>query len=48
MIFGQSMDVDDPKVDPEGQGHRSRSPIKKRHFGSHLTVLDTGEVIKDH
>ncbi len=24
MRFGQSMDVDDPKADPEGQGHRSK------------------------
>ena len=28
MKFGQNMDVDDPKVDLEGQGHRSKVKIK--------------------
>ncbi len=29
MKFGQNMDVDDPNVDLEGQGHGSRSPGQK-------------------
>ncbi len=34
MKFGQHMDVDDPKVDLEGQGHgqRARSRGKKKLF----------------
>ena len=27
MIFGQSMDVDDPKVDHGSQGHRSKVKV---------------------
>ncbi len=29
MKFGQSMYVDDPKVDPEGQGHRSKVKVTR-------------------
>ncbi len=29
MIFGQIVDVDDPKVDPEGQGHRSKVTVTR-------------------
>ncbi len=32
MKFDQSMDVDDPKIDPEGQGQRERSPGQKTWF----------------
>ena len=27
--FGKGMDVDDPKVDPEGQGHRSKVKVTR-------------------
>ncbi len=36
--FGKGIDVDDPKVDPEGQGHRSRSPGVKHDFLSCYSV----------
>ena len=42
MKFGQHVDVDDPKVDLEGQGRRSKVKVtrsKKRSFRSHLTTL---------
>ena len=29
MKFGQSMDVDDTKVDPDDQGHRSKDKVTK-------------------
>ena len=29
MKFGQNIDMDDPKVDPEGQGHRSEVKVTK-------------------
>ena len=29
MKFGQSMHVDDPKVDPKGQGHRSKVKVTR-------------------
>ena len=37
--FGQGMDVDDSKVDLEGQGHRSKvkvARLKKSHFRYHI------------
>ena len=44
MKFGHHVDVDDPKVDIEGQGHRSYvkgqgHKVKKRYFRSHSTTL---------
>ncbi len=42
MKFGLSMDVDNQKVDPEGQGHRSKVKVtrsKKRDLMPHLTGL---------
>ena len=51
MKLGQNTDVDDPNVELEGQGHRSksRSPGKKRNdFRSHLTVLHVIFVVKGH
>ncbi len=27
--FGQDMDVGDPKVDPDGQGHRSKVKVTR-------------------
>ncbi len=41
MEFGQNMDTDDPKVDLEGQGHRSKVKVtrSKFFFRSHLTGL---------
>ncbi len=42
MKFGQNMDVDDPNVDLESQGHRSKVKVtrsKKHDFRSHLTTL---------
>ncbi len=39
MTFDQSMDVDDPKVDPEGQGQRSRSPGQKSSFWGLISQL---------
>ncbi len=32
--FGQNMNVDDPRFDPKGQGHRSRSPGSKKLFNA--------------
>ncbi len=32
LKFGQDMDMDNLEVDPEGQGHRSRSPGQKTWF----------------
>ncbi len=29
MEFSQSIDVDDPKVDPDGQGHRSKVKVTR-------------------
>ena len=29
MEFGQNMDMDDPKVDLEGQGHRSKVKVTR-------------------
>ena len=29
MKFGQGMDVDDPNVDVEGQGHRSKVKVTR-------------------
>ncbi len=29
MKFGQSMDVEDPKFDPKGQGHRSKVRVNR-------------------
>ncbi len=29
MKFGQNMDVDDPKVDREGQGHQSKVKVTR-------------------
>ena len=37
MKFGQHMDVDDPKIDFDGQGQGHL--VKKRHFRSHSTTL---------
>ncbi len=28
MVFGQSIDVDDPNLDLEGQGHRSKFNVQ--------------------
>ena len=42
MKFGQGMDVDDPKVDLEDQGHRSKvkvTRLKKTQFRVALTFL---------
>ena len=41
LRFGQNIDVDDPKVDLEGQGHRSKVKVirsKNRYFKSNLTI----------
>ncbi len=38
MKFGQNMDVDDPKVDIEGQGHRSNIKVIGQ-IQSYLSVL---------
>ena len=51
MKFGQDMDVDDPNVDFEGQGHRSKVKVtrsKKHDFRSHLTVLQVIFEVKGH
>ncbi len=51
MTFGQHMDVNDPKVDLEGQGHRSKVKVmrlKKRYFRSHWTTLQAIFEVKDH
>ena len=49
MKFCQKIDVDDHKVDLEGQGQRSRSPgQKKRYFRSHLTILQVIFEVKGH
>ncbi len=41
--------MDDPKVDPEGQGQRSRSPgQKKRDFRPHLKDLHVILEVKGH
>ena len=44
------MDVDGPKVDLEGQGHRSKvkTQVKKAHFRSHLAVLRVIYEVKGH
>ena len=43
MKYGQSMDVGDPKVDPEIQGQRSRSPGQKTCFEASFDRL-TGKI----
>ncbi len=48
MKFGQIMDVDDPKVDPEGQGQRSRSVGQKRDLRPYLICLQVLLEVKDH
>ncbi len=51
MKFGQNMGVDDPKVNLEGQGHRSKGQghkVKKRLFRSHSTVLHLIFEVKGH
>ena len=49
MGFGQSMDVDDPKVDLIGQGHRWKVKVtrSKRPFQVSFDSL-TGDVVKGH
>ncbi len=42
------MDVGDPNVDLEGQGHRSRSPGQKNYFGSHPATLQAIFEVKSH
>ncbi len=42
MKFGHNMDVDDPKVELEDQGHRSKVKVtrsKNGNFMAHLTIL---------
>ena len=51
MKFGQNMDVDDPNVDLEGQGHRSKVKVtrsKKHDFRSHLPTLQAIFEVKGH
>ncbi len=51
MEFGQNMDVDDPNVDLEGQGHRSKVKItrsKKHDLRSHSTTLQALFEVKGH
>ncbi len=47
MKFGHSMEVDDPKVDLRGQGHRSKSNVTKvtqsTAFWTPRTLYTTGE-----
>ena len=43
MKFRQNMDENGPKVDLEGQGHRSKAKVtrlKERYFRSHLTFFE--------
>ena len=53
MKFGQNMDLDDPNVDLEGQGHRSKvkgqgHQVKKHYFRSHSTTLQAIYEVKGH
>ena len=51
MEFGQNMDVDNPNVDLECQGHRSKVKVtrsKKHGFRSHSTTLQVIFEVKGH
>ena len=51
MKFGQNMEVDDPNVDLEGQGHRSKVKVtrsKEHDVRSHSTTLQAIFFVKGH
>ena len=48
MKFGQSMGVVDHKLDPDGRGHRSRSPGQKTWFEASFSGLQVIWKVKAH
>ena len=51
MKFGQRMEEDDPKVDLDGQGHRSKvkvTRVKKRNLEPQLTGLQVILKVRGH